>query len=120
MMDFNWILALIAAWPLPTRQQWEALQKALPEMIAALRWTPVEELLPEMKPGLPSELVLVQVQEFGQQPSIAIARCWQSSLPDQPVTWYLDPEVYHLEGPWRIAEPVVAWLAIPPFTTEKP
>jgi len=86
----------------------------------ALRWTPVEERLPEMKPGLPSELVLVQVQEFGQSPAIAIARCWQSSLPDQPVTWYLDPEVYHLEGPWRIAEPVVAWLAIPPFTTEKP
>lgn len=118
MGDISHLLQMIPVWPLPTRQQWEELQKALPELIAALRWTPVEERLPEMKPGLPSELVLVQVQEFGQQPSIAIARCWKSSLPDQQPLWYLDPEVYHLEGPWRIAETVVAWRAIPPYTTE--
>lgn len=120
MVDIHHLLYQIPAWPLPTQQQWEELQRALPEIIAALRWIPVEERLPEMKPGKLSELVLVHVQEFGQQPAIAIARCWKSSMPDQSPAWYLDPEVYHLEGPYLIAERVIAWRAIPPYIAEKP
>lgn len=113
MPDIERIQYLLKACSMPTRGQWEELRALDRQLISESGWTLVEDKLPEMVPGLPSQVVFVRVREFGQAPAFAFARCWLSSIPGQSPQWYLDEGTYHLDRPRPIAEQVVAWMPIP-------
>jgi len=70
--------------------------------------------IPKDKPGLMSEPVLVISQEFGQPPTVAVARCWQSALPHQPLKWYMDRDFYHIDEVMEAGE-VIYWKPIMPL-----
>jgi hypothetical protein len=73
-----------------------------------MTWIKVADEKPPMdKP------IMVLTGEFGFTPAVAIARMWQSSLPDQPMKFYLDNETYPIVAQYCIAEQVVAWQPIP-------
>ena len=75
-------------------------------------WISVDNKLPRMEGGL-SQPVLVVCREFGQEPAMAIARCWLSSLEGQKPIWYLDQDFYHLGRPHPIVEIVTHWAPMP-------
>ena len=74
----------------------------------AMIWIKVADEKPPM-----NTLIMVLTGEFGFAPAVAIARMWQSSLPDQPMKFYLDNETYRIDAPYCIAEEVVAWQPTP-------
>lgn len=78
-------------------------------------WIDVKKQLPEMKPGKFSEEfsepVLVLTGEFGQDPCVAIARCWLSTQPGSEPKWYLDKL-------WSIAQVVTHWQPVPQIWKE--
>ncbi|NLH52866.1 MAG: hypothetical protein GX459_08490 [Bacteroidales bacterium] len=73
-----------------------------------MNWIDINKQKPPMNTP-----ILVITREFGFEPSIVIARMWQSSIPDQPMQFYLDRETYHINEPRCIAEQVIAWQYIP-------
>ena len=77
-------------------------------------WNMVTDFIPSMEPELyRSKSKFVAVGEFGQRPTLAVAYCFQSSLPGQTAKWMLDPDFYGTDAPWEIADQVIAWLDIP-------
>ncbi|MFA5152268.1 MAG: hypothetical protein WC554_06915 [Clostridia bacterium] len=72
-----------------------------------MTWIKVADEKPPMNIPL-----LVIVQEWGQPGSLAIARAFQSTLPNQPIQWALMENVYHLERPYYIADEVRYWARI--------
>ena len=76
--------------------------------VSAMTWIKVSDEKPPM-----NTLIMVLTGEFGFTPAIAIAKMWQSSLPDQPMKFYLDNDTYRIDGQCCIAEQVVAWQTIP-------
>jgi hypothetical protein len=75
-----------------------------------MTWTKVDDERPTM-----NEPLLVIVQEWGQPASLAIARAFQSTMPNQPIQWSLDVKVYQLERPYYIADQVRYWMKIEEF-----
>lgn len=82
-------------------------------------WIRIEEGMPLKEPKLfHSKSKLVTIQEFGCEPMLAIAYCWQSALPGQQPVWYLDEAFYHLDCPYHAGE-VIAWMDIPDLPTAR-
>ena len=73
-----------------------------------MTWIKVADEKPPM-----NEPIMVLTGEFGFTPAVAIAKMWQSSLPDQPMKFYLDNDTYRIDGQCCIAEQVVAWQLMP-------
>ncbi len=69
-----------------------------------MTWIKVADEKPPMDVPL-----FVIIQEWGQPGNLAIARAFQSILPDQPIKWMLDRNVYQLECPYYIADTVRYW-----------
>ncbi|MFA5714405.1 MAG: hypothetical protein WC998_01520 [Candidatus Paceibacterota bacterium] len=72
-----------------------------------MSWIKVADERPPM-----NEPLLVIVQEWGQPASLAIARAFQSTMPNQPIQWAPVEKVYHLERPYYIADQVRYWMKI--------
>lgn len=70
-------------------------------------------------PPEPGELIIVAAWEFGCRPMLFFARMWKSSLEDQPMKWYLAPELYLLDRPRPIGSQVRFWMAIPQIEPEQ-
>lgn len=62
-----------------------------------------------------NEPLLVIVQEWGQSPLLVIARAFQSKIPNQPIKWILDRNVYQYDRPFYIAAQVRYWMRIEEF-----
>ncbi len=73
---------------------------------------------PPLQGGALSDPVWVAAKEFGQGWVYAVARAWRSSLPEQPVKWYLDAGFYRLERPYEIAQTVYFWDDLPELPAE--
>ncbi len=72
-----------------------------------MTWIKVSDEKPPMDVPL-----LVIVQEWGRPGSLAIAKASQSTLPNQPIQWALDRNVYQLECYYYIAEQVRYWARL--------
>lgn len=67
--------------------------------------------------GGPSRRLLVCMYEFGFAPTIAVARCFLSSLHPDDLRWYLDQDFYNLDGPYQIPSSVYFWAEMPDIPT---
>ena len=66
-------------------------------------WKPVSD------PPEQDRLLVVAAWEFGCNRMVFFAKMCQSSLPDQPMQFYLAPELYPLDRPRLIAQKVRYW-----------
>lgn len=89
----------------------EKAERELAELREQTRWIPVSNI-PYMRPGELSEPFYVQVEEFGNLPGFAVARCWKSSQPESGLKWYLDEAFYNLQNPYEIGE-ITYYMPLP-------
>ena len=77
----------------------------------------MSEKIPVKRGEYSTKKYLVTGGEFGQRKFIAIANCW-FGMDNRKASWYLDKEIYHLDSPLLIVEPVTHYMPIPELSKE--